>query len=283
MTLAGCPGCGEAITPEDRFCEGCGTSLRFSRTPAGGPPWRDRMEYDLGPVAGVSDRGSARARNEDAMALAVVGAKQAPEAVVAVVCDGVGSTAHADAAAQAAVDAALDGIVEHLLTDSDPTEATVHGSAGAYASVAELARPSSARADLAPSCTFVSAVVTPGGITVGWIGDSRAYWVSDSGSRLLTTDDAEPVAGALTRWVGADAEPAPPHLVTLPPGLPGRLVVCSDGLWNYLPTAEILATQVPAAPPSKVAAELTAVALHAGGRDNITVVVIPWPLEGENA
>ncbi|CAM4146745.1 protein phosphatase 2C domain-containing protein [Kibdelosporangium persicum] len=328
-----CPDCGEHAEANDRYCENCGGSLQLRRTPSGGPigrvggvtvagcvgcgssvgddgycetcgraqpTGRDRMEYDLDLVAGVSDRGRARARNEDSMAFGVVGPPGAPRSVVAVVCDGVGSTERADAASQAGVDAALEAIVDSLLAESTPRAATEDGAAAAYAAVGELARPNSP--DTAPSCTFVSAVVTPSEITVGWIGDSRAYWVPSSPdvpSRRLTTDDtlvaqlvaagmdeAEAAASlnahALARWVGADAEQAPPHVTVLQPEAPGRLILCSDGLWNYLPEAESLAAKVSDAEPLKVAAELTSIANELGGHDNITVVVIPveGPLAG---
>jgi PPM family protein phosphatase len=318
-----CPDCGEPAEATDRYCENCGGSLQLRRTPSGGPigrvgdagcvgcgsavaadgfcetcgraqpTGRDRMEYDLELVAGVSDRGRARARNEDSLAFGVVGPLGAPQTVVAVLCDGVGSTERADSASQTAVDAALESIVDSLLSGSSPRSATDDGAAAAYAAVAELARPNSP--DTAPSCTFVSAVVTAEEITIGWIGDSRAYWVSSSPdvpSRRLTTDDtlvAQLVAAgmdeeeasaslnahALARWVGADAEAAPPHVTVLKPEAPGRLIVCSDGLWNYLPDAESLAAKVSDAEPLKVAAELTSIANELGGHDNITVVVVP--------
>jgi serine/threonine protein phosphatase PrpC len=252
------------------------------------------MEYDLELVAGVSDRGRARARNEDSMAFGIVGPPDAPKAIVAVVCDGVGSTERADSASQAAVDASFESIVDGLLGGKEPREATNDGAAAAYCAVNELARPNSP--ETAPSSTFVSAVITDEEITVGWIGDSRAYWVADSPStqsRRLTTDDtlvAQLVAAgmneeeasaslnahALARWIGADAEQDPPHIVVLRPQGPGRLVVCSDGLWNYLPDAESLAAKTSGAPPLKLAAELTTVALELGGHDNITVVVVPF-------
>ncbi|MFC0436586.1 protein phosphatase 2C domain-containing protein [Kutzneria buriramensis] len=275
MVLTHCPACGDEIGPADRYCEGCGAGIRLRRTPPDAVAGRDRAEYELGLVAGVSDRGSLRARNEDAMAFAVVGPQEAPEAVVAVVCDGVGSTEHADAAAQAAADAAVAALVDGVDDGSDAAAATHRAAAEAYAAVRGMGDPLTS----APSCTFVSAVATKNAITVGWIGDSRAYWVAESGSRLLTKDDADPVAGALTRWVGADAIQGPPSVVVVPAEEPGRLVVCSDGLWNYLPTAEELAAEVSGGPPLTVAAELTAVALRRGGHDNITVVVLPYPFE----
>jgi serine/threonine protein phosphatase PrpC len=272
-----CPGCGAAIEPTDRYCESCGASLRLRRTPVDSVAGRDRAEYDLGLVAGVSDRGSARARNEDSMAFAVVGPESSPQAVAAIVCDGVGSTERADVAAQAAVDTALSVMVDCLADNEDPQAATFQGVSEAYAAVRKL-HDLGSRA-VAPSCTFVSAVATKDDITIGWIGDSRAYWVAGTGSRLLTTDDAAPGSGALTRWVGADAVVGPPNLAVIPAGTPGRLVVCSDGLWNYLPTAAAIAAEMSGEPPLTVAAELTAVALRRGGRDNITVVVIPYPFE----
>ncbi|MFI9383372.1 protein phosphatase 2C domain-containing protein [Kutzneria sp. NPDC052558] len=275
MVLTSCPHCGDQVGPADRYCEGCGASLRLRRTPPDAVAGRDRAEHDLTLVAGVSDRGSVRARNEDAMAFAIVGPATEPEAVVAIVCDGVGSTERAAEASQAAADAALAEIVDRLADGGDAEDATHRAVAEAYAAVRVLGDPRTS----APSTTFVSAVATKQAITVGWIGDSRAYWIAGGESRLLTRDDADPIVGALTRWVGADAEQGPPNLAVLPAGTPGRLVVCSDGLWNYLPRAENLADEMSDGEPLAVAADLTAVALRRGGRDNITVVVLPYPFE----
>src|SRR5258707_6663665 len=79
------------------------------------PPSRDHDEVDLGPAAGVSDRGLRHHRNEDAMALA---AEQAPDgpAVVAVVCDGVSSSARPAEASYAAARAALPVLVAAVQT-----------------------------------------------------------------------------------------------------------------------------------------------------------------------
>src|SRR2546429_7509589 len=73
------------------------------------PSARDHAEVDLGPAAGVSDRGLRHHRNEDAMALA---AEQAPDgpAVVAVVCDGVSSSARPDGASPGAAPAPVPGL-----------------------------------------------------------------------------------------------------------------------------------------------------------------------------
>jgi serine/threonine protein phosphatase PrpC len=62
------------------------------------------------------------------------------------------------------------------------------------------------------------------------------------------------------------------------PDRSGRLVLCTDGLWNYAPTPAELGGLIDAlptgAPPVAVARELTNVAITRGGRDNITIAVV---------
>ena len=88
-------------------------------------------------------------------------------------------------------------------------------------------------------------------LTVGNVGDSRAYWLPDTGDgRLLSRDDslaedsiaagtprkeAEGAADAhtITRWLGVDAQDVVPTMASLNIPGPGWVLVCSDGLWNY--------------------------------------------------
>jgi serine/threonine protein phosphatase PrpC len=134
-------------------------------------------------------------------------------------------------------------------------------------------------------------------ITVGNVGDSRAYWlpeppgaaqqltVDDSLSQELITAGASPDSEAvrrgahtLTRWLGADSDPEPwseSSVQTITADGPGTLLLCSDGLWNYLPDAADIARYCIGADPSAAARALTEYALDAGGQDNITVVIIP--------
>jgi serine/threonine protein phosphatase PrpC len=147
-----------------------------------------------------------------------------------------------------------------------------------------------------PSCTLVSALCRGSEITVGWVGDSRAYWFDADESRQLTVDDSfaeegiakglltpeqaahSPFLHSITHWVGPDSPERPPRLVTLRPERPGRLVLCTDGLWNYAPGADELARLVGALPagaaPAAVARSLADTANDRGGHDNITVAVV---------
>jgi serine/threonine protein phosphatase PrpC len=328
VTVTNCPGCDTPVGPEDRFCEECGQSLLVRRTPLGGPmakpgdgactgcggdnlgadgfcedcgraqpSGRDRMECDLGLVVGISDKGKRRARNEDSMAYGTVRGGDAPPTVVAVVCDGVATSDRADNASQRAVDEATTVLLDAVLENGDPEAATKAAVARAIEVVSALADPSVP--GTAPSCTFVSAVVTPTAVTVGSVGDSRVYWLAAPGSdamssQVLTMDDtvaaeliAEGVseeeansvyqAHALSKWIGADAGEIEPRVVTVAPDGPGHVLLCSDGLWNYVPQAQALAELMPADGGMSAADELTTLALKLGGHDNITTVLVPFP------
>jgi serine/threonine protein phosphatase PrpC len=219
----------------------------------------------------------------------------------------VSSVSRPDEASEAAAQAAAEAMVAALRAGGDPATATRTAVHAADKAVTELADDSlSARG--APACTFVSAVVTGGAVTVGWVGDSRAYWIprSRTGSTppvRLTEDDswlaqglaagtltladavADRRAHAITAWLGQDSDDVAPHIVTVEPEGPGVVVVCTDGLWNYLDDVDELAAALPAEAldaPLHAARELVEIALHRGGRDNITVAVLPLdtqPLE----
>jgi serine/threonine protein phosphatase PrpC len=134
-------------------------------------------------------------------------------------------------------------------------------------------------------------------ITVGNVGDSRAYWlpepptppqqltVDDSLAQELITAgaaaDSEAVqrgAHTLTRWLGADSEAKPwseSSVHTITPAGRGWLLMCSDGLWNYLPDAADIAQLCTGLDTAAAARALVQYAMDAGGQDNITVAVVP--------
>jgi serine/threonine protein phosphatase PrpC len=283
-----CPFCHAEQITADGDCESCGRKV-----PAG----RDHLELDLGPLAGVTDKGLRHARNEDAMALATVESASGP-AVLAVVCDGVSSSRRPDEASLAAVQAALRVLLPGVRAGEDLAETSKAAVAAAQQALAGLDEPG--RGD-PPSATFVSAVMTTEAVTLCWLGDSRAYWLGSrtgSDAERLTCDDsvagemvaaglvsedaamALPGAHVVTGWVGANSPAAPPHVATFTPPGPGVLLLCSDGLWNYQPEATGLAgLALPGAltDPLGTAAALVKFALDAGGADNITVVLAPFP------
>ncbi len=297
------------------FCEACGAELHAEPAPAAGAPCvscgagaehqgdgyclrcghkqptaRDHMEQAVGRVAGVTDRGRRHHRNEDAMAFADDG-----DHLLVVVCDGVSTTEIADQASQAASDAALLVLQRWVREERDVEEAMAAATAAAQAAVLGLAGGGGSGAS--PSCTFVATAVAPvaeqaSQVTVGWLGDSRAYWLGAS-PRQLTRDHtlaAELVAAgeldeeqalrhprgrSITRWIGADAQHPEPEVMTAVIGDRGRILVCTDGLWSHVPDlAQLLARPELSEPDlAAQAAGLVAFANEAGGHDNITVVI----------
>jgi serine/threonine protein phosphatase PrpC len=324
-----CSSCGEQVATTDSYCESCGIELAppvVSTSPPGysaqcpvcsvdpsSPPGaisaegycescgrmvpsgRDHVELDLGIVAGVTDRGLRHPRNEDAMALAAAETPDGP-VVVAVVCDGVSTSPRADEASLAGSQAAVRMLLTSVRRGDDPREASLAAMRQAHLALTSLG--SSAQA---PSVTYISATISGDGVTLCWLGDSRAYWLAaDSDPERLTNDDslaeelvargelneadamASPQAHVITRWLGADVASPEAHVARFEPPGPGVVLICSDGLWNYRPDAAALAKlalPVALTDPLSAALDMVDFAIEAGGTDNITVVLAPFPLQ----
>ena len=291
----GCQSCGSGPISADGYCEACGHKA---------PSPRDHIETDLGLLAGVTDRGLRHFRNEDAMALAAIQTVGGAIAI-AVVCDGVSGSTRANEASAAATEAAIGVLIPAARDGQDAASASLQAVQAAQEAVAGLADPAGTTAPQdAPSATFVSAVMSAQSVTICWLGDSRAYWldaVESAAARQLTIDDSvaaqlvaagvlseaaaldSPQAHVVTGWLGADVSDTAPHVATFEPPGPGVVLVCSDGLWNYQPDAAGLAARaLPAALSSPLDAARTLVqfALKAGGHDNVTVVIAPFPPTG---
>ncbi len=286
-----CPSCGHVADLRDSFCEACGVALKPLTTDR-----RDHQELDLGLVAGVSDRGLRHSRNEDALALATVETGGGP-VVIAVLCDGISSADRPDEASLAAARAAARHLAEAVPAGVSTAGASVQAAQVARDAVRALAGPGAEE----PAATYLSAVLTRGTITLCWLGDSRGYWLDrwpQPGGQLLTEDDSlaaelvasgqlaaadvltAPEAHVVTRWIGVDDDDEEPHVAQFAPPGPGVLLLCSDGLWNYAPEPERLsALAMPGAltDPAGAATALVRFALDAGGMDNITVALAPFP------
>jgi serine/threonine protein phosphatase PrpC len=293
------------VAGEDGYCLSCGRRVDVDRDQV--EDNRDRVEWNLGQVAGVSDKGLRHSRNEDAMDFAVVDTVAGPIAV-AIVSDGVSSAPRPHDASWRAVQTGIELLAEGVNQGGDPVEVSQTAVKAAGQALTGLVGPEGA-----PAATYVSAIVSSRQVTVCWLGDSRAYWLAakapapvgpndtidiTGGSHRVTRDDslaeeivaaglatmdeamASPQAHVITRWLGADLPEPEAHIEQFTPTGPGVLLLCSDGLWNYRPeAAELAAMAMPAAltRPLDAAADLTKFAIDQGGLDNITVVIIPFP------
>ncbi len=238
-------------------------------------------------VGGCSDIGRRHHTNQDALAIAVRTGPN-PAAVIAV-ADGVSTAQGSERASMVAADTVVAALLDQRTAGAGVEDAF----AGAFAAANEAVL---AAHDAPSACTLIAAAVDDGSITVGSVGDSRAYWVGDDGAaHQLSTDDSMAQARmllgmsrdeaersiqahALTKWLGRQSTDATPSLVRYRPDGPGWLLLCSDGLWNYASEPEALASLVAElAPrstgPGDLAEALTVWANGQGGRDNVTVIL----------
>ncbi|WP_229072558.1 PP2C family serine/threonine-protein phosphatase [Actinoplanes sp. DH11] len=174
--------------------------------------------------------------------------------------------------------------------------AAIAGAAEAVVSLAHTGDPRRAASN--PACTIVAAAVRGPHVGFGWVGDSRIYWLgADGPAEQLTEDDSwathmialgadpieamdDPRAHAITAWLGADAGQVVPRVGAFTATDDGLLVLCSDGLWNYLPDPAAFAATVRDCLESTsgllgAARALVKFANAAGGADNITVALVP--------
>ncbi len=283
----------------------------------------------------ASDRGLCREGNEDATALATgaiaVGPSGALEPwTVMVVCDGVASSSSAALASLLAAKTTCDALAHFarsgdILYESLPSAMSAAIRAAHVALCAtpwsraegrtaakprlswqEPGEPETARTPVLsarepPGTTVVAALVFRSTLVVGWVGDSRAYWLSPAAADLLTCDHswasetvvrgelteaqamASPLAHTLTKCLGPlelsgeAIEEVAPGVCVRTLGTPGHVVLCTDGLWNYFPGALDLARVARAAGPgastARIARAFVNHALARGGEDNVSVAV----------
>ena len=129
---------------------------------------------------------------------------------------------------------------------------------------------------------------------MGNLGDSRAYRLRDGTLRQLTEDHSvvaarvaagtlsaedarhHPDANILLHYLGREADAdADIYQLDVSPG--DRLLLCSDGLWGELDDRRI-ATMLGEDPdPRRTVRRLVRAANDAGGRDNVTAMLIDIP------
>lgn len=261
-----------------------GTRRRANRPPrsqrlTGGPAAHYGARVTVVKVGAATDVGRHRSLNEDALF-----AGQA----LFVVADGMGGHAAGDVASRLTVE---------VFKSADLGEPSVEDirRAVAVANDAVVGHATAHPESQGMGCTLAGACVVESGGLPHWavfnLGDSRVYALAEGGLQQLTTDHSEvqelvaagsithaearthPMRHVITRAVG-ELPPALLDLVLVPALSGQRLLVTTDGLTSEIGDDEIAAVLRDTTEPQVAAGLLIDKALRAGGRDNITVVVV---------
>lgn len=236
-------------------------------------------------AAAGSHPGRERENNEDRVL-------SDPERGIYAVVDGVGGESGGEIAAQTAVDV-LRSRLSRRTTDLD----RLIREAIALANKQIWERAQAEPALQGMSCVLTVAVLDGARMTVGHVGDSRLYALRRGEIRKVTRDhspvgmreDAGEISEAdamrhprrneIFRDVGsAPHEPDEEGFIDVhqvPFDSEGAFLICSDGLSDMVPSARILEiVEARAGNPQAAVRELIDAANAAGGKDNISVVLV---------
>lgn len=234
-------------------------------------------------ITAVTHTGTVRQRNEDhygATGLSssfadgeVVSAIVSGDRCLAVVADGLGGHPCGDVASRVAL--------EHLLSANPLTSAALVAAVH-KANVAIYRSMSRANHSIGMGTTAVAVLVMEQGLAVVNVGDSAAFEFVDDRLVQLTVDDV-PDQGALpglpssvvTQTLGGqrEFEAIQPHLHEDALGSRRRVLLCTDGLTNFV-TKDLIGDVLRNKCGSAAAEGLLQLALAAGGRDNVTVILL---------
>jgi PPM family protein phosphatase len=235
----------------------------------------------------AADTGRARSNNEDAVMVD-------PDVAVAVLADGMGGYNAGEIASEMAagrVKQALGTWLREHPATSDAALREAIGSAAAEANRAVYEAATTVAAYAGMGTTLVIAVFREGQVHVGHVGDSRAYRLRagrleqitrdhsllqeqiDAG--LITPEDAAMSMNRnlVTRAVGVES--AVELELHVHPLVDGDVVLlCSDGLSDMLRDEQIEQVLSAIAEPDAAGHSLIDAANAAGGRDNISLILV---------
>ena len=239
--------------------------------------------------AGASDPGRVRSNNEDALHLD-------PDRGIFLVVDGIGGQAAGEKAAQIAISRIRARLERQTGTAEQRMREAI---AMANNEILRTSRNNPEWRGMA--CVLTAVVLENGDAVVGHVGDSRLYQIRRGEIRKITHDHSpvgeredagdldeaqamrHPRRNEVFRDVGSE-EHAPDdrefiEIESFPFEHDTALLLCSDGLSDQVTSAEIQRlVENNASRPETAVHELIEAANRAGGKDNVTVVLV----QGEN-
>jgi serine/threonine protein phosphatase PrpC len=238
----------------------------------------------LGESTGRTHPGKVRRRNEDAYVL---------DPPLFAVADGMGGAQAGEVASRLTAAAFREFHDADTLPPNERIQSIIQE---ANRRIYERARADSDVSGM--GTTVTAALLTGGRVTLGHVGDSRAYRIRDGELEQLTEDhslvadlmrsgrltpeeaEAHPQRSVITRALGTDPQvDVDTMAVDAEPG--DVFLLCSDGLTTMVGDEDILGILAAAPTLDDAAKELVRAANTGGGEDNVTVVL--FRVEGDQA
>jgi PPM family protein phosphatase len=238
----------------------------------------------LGESAGRTDPGRVRRRNEDTFVL---------DPPLFAVADGMGGAQAGEVASRLTAAAFREYHEADRLAPDERLQAIIQE---ANRRIYERARTDSDVSGM--GTTVTAALLTGGRVTLGHVGDSRAYRIRDGELEQLTEDhslvadlmrsgsltpeeaEAHPQRSVITRALGTDPE-VDVDTLSVETEVGDLFLLCSDGLTTMVADDDILGILSAAPTLDDAAKELVRAANTGGGEDNVTVVL--FRVEGEES
>jgi serine/threonine protein phosphatase PrpC len=263
-------------------------------------PLQEQFKQDRHIIVGTAQStGLERSHNEDALFVMQgnsEGDPSLPSFGLFVVADGMGGHRAGEVASAISVRK-----VAHRITQETILNLFDGGNSADLPPIQELVRKALEDANDAVvervpggGTTLTAALLLGQQVTIGHVGDSRAYLISEKESKVITRDhslverlrelgqltDTEaanhPQRNVLYRAIGQGAN-LEVDVASHPTPHNAFMLICSDGLWGVVPDEEIQRIVLGSATPQEACEKLIQAANAAGGPDNITAVLIQFP------
>lgn len=255
-------------------------------------------------ASAVTDVGKVREHNEDSHLIDT-------ENQIFIVCDGMGGHAAGEVASSMAVQITRGSWTAPSMRmrvkayaergDADTRRSLIQtvrqGVMSSHLEIIDEAKRDEDKAGM--GTTFTGFLIAGGEAIFAHAGDSRAYLVRDDIAMQLSDDHTliarlqasgiDPSTGgaATVRWKGVltnalgigDATRVATFIVSLYTG--DKILLCSDGITEYVNESEIGQVLVSAPSPARSAQRLVDMALDRGGGDNATALVVKVVEAGE--
>ena len=239
------------------------------------------------PVAsfGRTDTGRVRAKNEDSFAILA-------DRNIFLVADGMGGHNSGEVASRVAIETLVSYFSKSALHSMRGNREHIHHFMvkGLWKANNEVMRLAAAnKSNRGMGCTLVAAFLDDSTLHTCHVGDARCYWSDGELLKQITTDHTllakteaqDPTTGevrkisrhVVTRAIGFPFQEDPEyHTVDLP--AQAKVLLCSDGLWSMVddPRLNVIMHEIDS--PEEATDIMVREANEAGGKDNITALVV---------